>query len=351
MKNTSLKNIKDWATSRKTIKPTAIDLNEGFLVNIDYLDLGQTLPVLISPKFEEVSLSGWCKNNLGFIETELLKHGGILFRNFEVRSQSDFEQFLQSISLNLMHYMEGATPRTQLGDRVYTSTEYPSDQSIALHNELTYVTCWPMKICFFCISPATKGGETPLADVRKVYKRIDQRILERFRERGWMLVRNYHGELGLPWQKAFQCNDKASVERYCLGADIQFEWKPEDCLVTRQVRPALAKHAKTGEDVWFNHISFWNILNLDSKMRKSMTMLYREADLPYNTYYGDGCPIEPWVIENIREAYDQETVSFPWRAGDILLLDNMFVAHGRTSFTGPRNILAALGEPCSDRGL
>ena len=51
-----------------------------------------------------------------------------------------------------------------------------------------------------------------------------------------------------------------------------------------------------------------------------------EEDLPNNTYYGDGSPIEPSVLEEIREAYRMETVSFAWQEGDILMLDNMLRA-------------------------
>jgi alpha-ketoglutarate-dependent taurine dioxygenase len=72
-----------------------------------------------------------------------------------------------------------------------------------------------------------------------------------------------------------------------------------------------------------------------------------EADLPYNTYYGDGSQIEDAVVEEIREAYRQETVYFPWQVGDLLLLDNMLIAHGRNSYTGARRILAAMGEAYS----
>jgi alpha-ketoglutarate-dependent taurine dioxygenase len=71
-------------------------------------------------------------------------------------------------------------------------------------------------------------------------------------------------------------------------------------------------------------------------------------DLPYNTYYGDGSPIEDEVVDEIREAYRQETVAFPWQAGDVLMMDNMLVAHGRNPFSGTRKILVAMGEPSSD---
>jgi hypothetical protein len=66
---------------------------------------------------------------------------------------------------------------------------------------------------------------------------------------------------------------------------------------------------------------------------------------PYaNTYYGDGSPIEPKVLDQLRAAYNAETVSFPWQKGDLLMLDNMLVAHGRSPFVGPRQILVGMAE-------
>ena len=44
----------------------------------------------------------------------------------------------------------------------------------------------------------------------------------------------------------------------------------------------------------------------------------------------------------MRGAYRQVEVKFPWVPGDLLVLDNVLVAHGRKPFKGERTILAAL---------
>ena len=90
---------------------------------------------------------------------------------------------------------------------------------------------------------------------------------------------------------------------------------------------------------------FFNITSLPAGVRAAFTSGIEEEDLPFNTYYGDGSPIEAAVLEEVREAYDRETIAFPWEKNDILMVDNMLVAHGRQPFTGPRKIVVAMAEP------
>ncbi len=311
----------------------------------------QTLPLIVEPGLDGVNLSSWARNNREFLERNLHQYGGVLFRGFDLDGQEDFEQAVQSLAVELMHYMEGATPRVQLSENVYTSTEYPANQSIELHNELSYVITWPGKIWFYCVTPSQEGGETPIADVRKVLKHIDPAIVERFVQKGWMLVRNFGNDMSLPWQKVFRTDDPSTLEAYCREAQVELEWIDHNRLRTRQVRPPVARHPRTGEMIWFNHICFWHVSSLEPAVRESMLTVFGEENLPYNTYYGDGSPIEEPVIEHIRAAYDRETIKFPWRERDLLMLDNMLVAHGRQPFVGPRRVLAAMGDPCSDRGV
>ena len=73
---------------------------------------------------------------------------------------------------------------------------------------------------------------------------------------------------------------------------------------------------------------------------------FEEEDLPQNTYYGDGTPIEPDVLDHLRATYQQAMVVFPWQKGDVLLLDNMLALHARRPFIGPRKILVAMAEAC-----
>jgi alpha-ketoglutarate-dependent taurine dioxygenase len=164
-----------------------------------------------------------------------------------------------------------------------------------------------------------------------------------------MYMRNYGDGLGLPWAQVFQTTDRAAVEDYCRRAAIEFEWKDHGRLRTRQIRPAVRTHPDTGESIWFNHLLFFHITSLSPSVRDAITSGVAEDDLPFNTFYGDGTPIEPEVLTEIRDAYDAETVTFPWQFGDVLMLDNMLVAHGREPFSGPRKVVVAMTDPVDAR--
>lgn len=304
-----------------------------------------SLPVIITPCSHNADLIAWVESNRRLLENHLATAGGVVFRGFNTTDQVSFERFLDAIGLTRMHYIEGATPRTEMGNQIYTSTEFPPEHAIALHNELSYAITWPMKIFFFCTQPAETGGATPIADVRKVLLRIDPAIRRGFIERGWMLVRNFGTGLSLPWEKVFRTSDRQELRRYCESARMECEWKTETWLTTTQRRPAITRHPTTSEELWFNHIAFWHISSLDRDTRELFVADFGERGVPYNTYYGDGAPIEDSVVDEIRCAYQAETKIVPWLKGDILCLDNMLSAHGRQPYTGKRKVLAAMGAP------
>lgn len=327
------------STRRKPIR-----LSQTHLIETELFQSEVLLPLVVKPAIEGLNLITWAASHREWIETHLLKHGGILFRNFNIKNATEFEQFIQTSSGELIDYSYRSTPRNQISGKIYTSTEYPAIQSIPLHNEMAYSLNWPLKIGFFCVQPAEQGGETPIADSRKVFQRIAPEIKEKFMQKKVMYVRNYSDKIDLSWENVFQTNNKAEVEQYCRKSGIEFEWKDGNQLRTRQVCQAIATHPTTGEIVWFNQAHLFHMSSLEPKIRQSLLATFKEEDLPRNSYYGDGSPIETTVLDEIRQAYQQETITFTWQDGDILMLDNMLAAHGRLPFVGSRKVLVGMAN-------
>ncbi len=325
----------------------AVSVSTEDLVRTELLASEGKLPLVLRPAVAGVDLAAWAEGHREQLTRQLLEHGGLLFRGFPLTQVEDFERTFRSIAGDLLEYKERSSPRHAVAGKVYTSTDYPPDQPIFLHNENSYQNAWPMRIAFFSFKCATRGGETPIADTRRIYERIDPAIRQKFAELRWTYVRNFGDGFGLPWTEVFQTEDRAQVEAHCAKNGIQVEWKDGDRLRTRAVRPAISRHPYSGERVWFNHATFFNVSSMAPGVREALLEEFPIEDLPTHTYYGDGSPIEPEVLDHLRACYDAETVKFLWEPGDLLMLDNMLAAHGRSPFVGERRVLVAMADPKS----
>lgn len=327
-----------------SIRRQPISAGQSSLVKTSVLQPDQPLPLVIEPAVDGVELIEWARGQREFIGGLLLEHGGLLFRNFGIVSTASLERFTEALSGTLLEYQDRATPRSQVSGNIYTSTDYPADQTIELHNESAYAQTWPRKILFCCAIAAQQGGETPIADCRRILARLDPEIRDRFARKHLMYVRNFGDKIGIPWQQAFNTTDPRVMEEFCRQNGIDFEWKSAHHLQTRQIRPALIPHPETGKDVWFNQATAFHASTLEPEIRDVLLADFGDYGLPKNVFYGDGSPIDAADLEHVREAYRQETVMFRWQVGDVLLLDNILVAHGRAPFVGPRKILVSMAE-------
>lgn len=308
---------------------------------------GQFLPLVIRPENEGVDILELASGQRDLLRERLLLHGGLLFRDFPNVSIETFRQVILALSGRPLEYQERSSPRHEVSDSIYTSTDYRADHSIFLHNEQSYNITWPLHIYFHCVVAAPAGGATPLADCRKVYRRLSRSTREKLEAGGYCYARHFGESLGLPWTEAFQTDQVSEVEEYCRANDIDFRWGENNTLSTRQIRPVVRTHPQTGEAIWFNHLTFFNISALGQEVAETL-MAFGRDQLPNNTYYADGSDLEPAVYEELRSAYLAEQVSFPWRAGDILMLDNMLVAHAREPYTPPREVVVGMAEPTRD---
>lgn len=328
----------------RKFKPQPVRLSLSELVVEGRLEPGRDLPTVLTPAQPHVRLAPWAAQSVGFIDDHLRRAGALLFRGFGLNTLELFEEVVRAVTPRLLTYTERSTPRTSVSGDIYTATEYPADRQIPLHNENSYSHLFPHRLWFCCLQPAESGGETPLADSREVLRRLTPQTRERFTEKGVMYVRNYGQGIDLDWQTVFQTTSRRAVEDYCRGAGIEFEWRGEERLRTRQVRPAIQFEPETGEPVWFNQAHLFHVSSLETGVREDLLRTTVEEDLTRNAYYGDGSAIDEETLEEIRAVYRECAVTFPWRRGDVLLVNNLLTAHGRNTYQGARRVLVAMAD-------
>lgn len=316
-------------------------------VTREALEPGQTFPLVIRPRDERVAgaaeAAEWVTTHREELERDLLRHGAILFRGFDLGSAPAFERFALSICSELFNE-NGEHPRETVSGNVYTPVFYPPEQKLLWHNENSFNLRWPMKILFGCARPADEGGETPIVDSRRVFEELDPALRRRFIEKQLLYQRNFGLGVGLDWQTVFQTDDKAALEEKSRNEQIQLEWKNGGGLRALSRRPAAARHPRTGEWTWFNQAQHWHVSCLDPEVREALEELFTPGDLPRHCFYGDGATIEDADMQQVMDVYRRLEVAFPWQVGDALLLDNMLAAHARNPFRGERKILVAMGE-------
>jgi alpha-ketoglutarate-dependent taurine dioxygenase len=326
-----------------------VEMAPDELVEFEPLVPGRELPLLVRPARVDlaVDLAAWAAAHRDELEERLHRHGGLLFRGFQLGSLEAFQSFARAAAGELLDYRQRATPRSRVTGNVYTSTDYPADQPIELHNESCYAKIFPLRIFFYCDRPADEGGETPIADCRQVLDRLPADVRRRFELRGVTYVRNFREGVGHDWREVFDVGDRADLAERCRVDDVDWEWRTDGSLVTRQVRPAVALHPVTGESVWFNQATAFHVSTLPPSLREGLIALFGVDGVPKTTLYGDGGAIEPEALADVRLAYERSTVRFHWQKDDVLMLDNMLAAHGRMPYTGARRIIVAMARPHS----
>ncbi|MEU7041036.1 TauD/TfdA family dioxygenase [Streptomyces varsoviensis] len=285
----------------------------------------------------------YLKGHPGF-DALLVENKAVVFRDFAV-PESELEPVLDLLLPNRLAYVHGNSPRTKVGENVYTSTEYPRELTISMHNELSYSARWPSRLLFYCAVAPGSGGATPVVDGVKWLASLEDEVRQAFAQ-GVRYSQNLHDGLGLgkSWQDTFETDDRDTVEAFLAGSAAEWEWKGDGSLRVSQVRPATVRHPVTGAEVWFNQSDQWHPAALGDETAAELAELLPADELPQSVTFADGSPIPGEYAIQVRDRGLAAAVDVDWRQGDLLLIDNVLVGHGRRPFTGDRKVLVAMTD-------
>jgi hypothetical protein len=320
---------------------------------------GDGLPLFIQPADPQLSedfaaFRAWFRDSEGAIDALLSEVGALVFRGFPVASTEDFGAAIGHYSEPSFGYIAGSAPRRPLAGKVFEATSAPSTMRIYLHQEMAYLPNFPNRLAFFCRMPSVTQGETLIGDMRRITAEMDPDVSRRVDEHGVLYTRNlrdrrrstgdaYFDAVHRTWQEAFATEDPDKPLRDASGMGLGAEWLDDGSLSLTYRGAGFCNHPKTGERLWFNQLTTQllgphNTENFDRYIRQyGATGRY-----PYMAAFGDGTPITPEIAQTVTDTLRRCEVVFPWSSGDMMLIDNFRVAHGRNSFTGRRDVQVAL---------
>ncbi|XP_071713868.1 clavaminate synthase-like protein At3g21360 [Rutidosis leptorrhynchoides] len=318
-----------------------------------HYDDGVIFPVILSPKpntsSNSISDAKLCsfeeaiKAEKQWLESLLVKCGVILFRDFPVTSPSEFNDVVEAFGFPEMEYVGGRAPRTQVVGRVYTANESPPENRIQFHHEMAYVRDVPSKLFLFCEVEPGSGGQTPIVLSHIIYEKMKAKhpeFIAKLEEHGltYTVIMSDESDLsyiaGRGWKPAYMTDDKKIAEERAAKQGAKLEWiEGNAAKVTTGPLPAFKFDKQSQHKTWFNNIVNTNTRPMNGNIDDHDT--YVEL--------GNGELVPDHIVNDCLKFMDEECVVIPWKKGDVMLINNLTVLHGRQPLLKPpRSVLASL---------
>jgi len=294
------------------------------------------------PGLELADVHEWIRENKGRLLEQLSQHGAILFRGLPVNSDVDFDSVIRSFGLKNFTYAESLSNavRRNRTERVFTANEAPASVSIYLHHEMAQTPIYPSKLFFYCEQAATSGGATPLCRSDILLQELEKqapRFVADCAEKGVRYSNVMPGlddpesGQGRSWRSTLSTDDKTAAEDKLRKLGYEWQWLEQDSLrVTTPVLPAI-RETSSGRKVFFNQLiaAFRGWKDTRNAAEKSIR-------------FGDDSQISAEAMATAIALGDELSFDIPWQTGDVALVDNFLVMHGRRPFEGQRRVLASL---------
>jgi len=289
----------------------------------------------------------------------------VLFRNTGFCSAKDFEQSLAALNATFISYEGGTSPRQKKGSMIYTATDLPANHSIPLHQEMAYIKDSPRYIAFFCYQPANFGQKTTIiGDMNRVTCDIPKHLIEKYTDRKLRLRRylpsrtNVTSSLGLKksWEEVFLTHDLTQLKAIAenKGWNVIDHANGDIGLIQEALEPLRQVGNKF---VWCNQAHVFSLssqkywADVDGRTDEYNRLCEaQDGPIEYTDHicHDDLTPIDSEESLALFKIMEKHCEYIELEQGDVILLDNYQLGHGRTTYHGDRKIYVSL---MSDIGL
>ncbi|HUR04769.1 MAG TPA: TauD/TfdA family dioxygenase [Nonomuraea sp.] len=262
---------------------------------------------------------------------ELTARAAILIRGLNISGSVDAAQLADRVFAGHQPFSTGEHPEVDDHAGIYRPVRYSPSETLLWHHENSFNATWPRYLMFVCARPADEGGQTTIVDSRLVYEQMPAELRAPVARHGISYERLCDGRTSRSWQQIYETTDwnQARQQAEADGEELTFG---DHSARIRAVRPAFLSVAHGVS--WFNQILHWHPRALPDELREMVTARLVPSYRSCKT--GDGTAISPDTVLRLVEAHCAVELAVRWAAGDVLLIDNTIIAHGRRPFRGPR---------------
>ncbi len=258
----------------------------------------------------------------------LAQHGAVLLRGF----QSDLGKFSELV--------ERVTPKTAIDPaRAFFAKNVQLVDSgtneIGLHCENGTTPLVPNVVWFFCERAAMSGSQTTLCDGIEVWKALSPEARALFMAKPVRFSRNVKRDLWLKYVKHHFAHLAFREEITQAMLDGVFGSIPGAIARINQDGSLYLSQA-----VFAAHPTFWSS---EIAFANSIFTPSHNYEAPKITFENEE-PVPEWLLFECQEKSRQLTSEISWISGDIIMIDNTRVMHGRRRITDTnRKLFTALG--------
>lgn len=287
-------------------------------------------------------LAAFLSANKAAVDAALADAGALLFRGFDVPDPLAFDAAIEGYGEAGFTYEDSLSNavRTNVTPRVFTANEAPPMTEIFLHHEMAQTPLYPAKLFFYCEIAPDAGGATPLCRSDWVLERLAEQppaFVARLEAEGVRYTNVMPGSddagsgQGRSWRSTLSVGDKGAADARLQELGYSWEWLEDGSLrVTTAALPAI-RTLEDGRKTFFNQLiaAFRGWADSRNDPNKAIT-------------FGGGEAITSKDMDPAISLADELTHDLGWQAGDVALIDNFTVMHGRRPFEGKRRVLASL---------
>ncbi|MDB5662471.1 MAG: hypothetical protein JWN59_809, partial [Sphingomonas bacterium] len=324
-------------------------------------DVGIRIPTLdLRAASPRIDLSG---EPLGRAMFDVIDREGALLVRTAMSQASDLAAFLSAIGHQpFASYVGGTSIRSEpVAPNVFKSTEMPPDVTIPLHQEMAYVAAIPDYITLFCSAAATDQQKTNLTgDMVEFTRTLADWVFQKYRGRKARLRRFLPprgtstglNRMRRCWNDVIGTSDRDEARVIAAQRNWDLRWTDDDFVeLLQEPFPFFREHPIHGE-VWCTQAFAYlpvvqaYLAQIDGRVDDldRMRAALKEAPEMLDTaVFEDGTPLDDEDALFIHKRLEGQTHRLALEQGELLILDNILRAHGRSPFNGTRKIFVALG--------